>query len=89
MEDVAWNVTRMTLDRHYRTYEQYCEDEVRTFLANPEEQFQIGAWNLGAGTAYCSFDAFVVEDNGLITARWPGDSYLLARKVIDALWKDK
>jgi len=86
MEDVAWNVTRLTLDKHYRTYEQYCEDEVRTFLSNPEEQFQIGPWSLATGTAYNSDDAFVVEDGNLITGRWPGDAFLLPRKVIDSLW---
>jgi len=89
MEDVAWNVTRMTLDRHYRTYELYCEDEVRTFLEKPEEQFIIGPWSLSSGTEYGSDDAFVVEDVGLISARWPGDSFLLARKLIEKLWNNQ
>jgi len=89
MEDVAWNVTRLSLNKHYRTYEQYCEDEVRTFLSKAEEQFQIGPWSLALGTAYDSDDAFVVEDEGIITARWPGDAFLLARKVIERLWNTR
>ncbi|MEU1164378.1 hypothetical protein ABZ372_28815 [Streptomyces sp. NPDC005921] len=29
--------------------------------------------------------AFVVEDGGYLSARWPGDAYLFARRYLDLL----
>jgi len=86
MEDIAWNVTRLTMDKHYRTYEMYCEDEVRSFQST-NQQYQVGPTSLTACTAYSGDGAFVVEDVGVVSARWPGDAYLLARKTIEAIWK--
>jgi hypothetical protein len=37
------------------------------------------------GTETDDRPAFVVEDGRYLSARWPGDAYLFARKLIDRL----
>jgi putative intracellular protease/amidase len=82
MEGLAYGLTFWKLGRYYRTYPAYVEDEVRAALASPG-QFLRGPITLGArGTASDDRAAFVVEDRNYLSARWPGDAYLLARKLI-------
>ena len=58
---------------------------MRAALASPS-QFQRGPITLGArGSATDDRAAFVVEDGNYLSARWPGDAYLLARKLIALL----
>ncbi len=85
MEALAYALTFWKLGRYYRTYPAYVEDEVRAALASPW-QFQRGPITLGArGSATDDRAAFVVEDGNYLSARWPGDAYLLARKLIARL----
>jgi len=85
MERVAYYLTAWKLGRHYRTYDAYVEDEVVDALASAED-FVRGPISLVArGTRDDHAPAFVVEDGHYISARWPGDSYLVADRFGDLL----
>jgi putative intracellular protease/amidase len=77
MERSAYYLTAWRLGRYYRTYRAYVEDEVRGALADPA-QFVRGPRTTRRGTATDHADAFVVQDGGYLSARWPGDAYLFA-----------
>ena len=86
MERTAYFVTAWKLGRYYRTYDAYVEDEVHAALANAEAQFVRGPRVLSRrGTADDDSAAFVVEDGRYVSARWPGDAYLFAKKLIERL----
>lgn len=81
MERGAYLLTFWKLGDYYRTYPVYVEDEVKSVLADPARQFVRGPLALGArGTADDDGPAFVVEDGRYLSARWPGDAYLFARR---------
>jgi putative intracellular protease/amidase len=81
MERAAYLATAWRLGRYYRTYPAYVEDEVKAALNTPARQFQRGPVVLSKrGTADDDSPAFVVEDGNYVSARWPGDSYLFARR---------
>lgn len=85
MEALAYGLTFWKVGRYYRTYPAYVEDEVRAALASPE-QFLRGPLTLGArGTAHDDRAAFVAEDGNMLSARWPGDAHLFARKLLERL----
>lgn len=85
MERSAFLATFWRRGRYYRTYPAYVEDEVVAALARPED-FERGPRTLSKrGTRQDHTDAFVVEDGRYISARWPGDAYLLADKLIARL----
>ena len=85
MEALAYCLSFWKLGRYYRTYPAYVEDEVRAALASPR-QFQRGPLTLGSrGSASDDRAAFVVEDRNYLSARWPGDAYLLARRLVGLL----
>ena len=85
MEALAYGRTAWKLGRYYRTYPASVEDEVRAALASPA-QFARGPITLGArGTATDDRAAFVVEDGKYLSARWPGDAHLFARRFVDLL----
>jgi len=85
MEGLAYSLSFWKLGRYYRTYPAYVEDEVRASLASPKD-FVRGPITLGTrGSATSDRGAFVCEDGNYISARWPGDAYLFARKLIERL----
>lgn len=85
MERVAYGLTAWKLGRYYRTYPEYVEDEVRSALAEAEH-FHRGPTHLMArGTRDDHGPAFVVEDGAYVSARWPGDAYLIAERFLDRL----
>lgn len=85
MEKIAYYLTAWKLGRHYRTYDAYVEEEVVDALASAED-FVRGPISLVArGTRDDHTPAFVVEDGNYISARWPGDSYLVAERFGDLL----
>lgn len=85
MERSAYLATFWRLGRYYRTYDAYVEDEVRAALAAPEG-FVRGPRVLSKrGTRDDDTAAFVVEDGAYVSARWPGDSYLIAKKLLERL----
>lgn len=86
MERGAYLATAWRHGRYYRTYPEYVEDEVRAALDRPERQFERGPRVLSArGTAADDAPTFVVQDGRYVSARWPGDAYAFARRLIDLL----
>jgi putative intracellular protease/amidase len=85
MERSAYLATAWRLGRYYRTYPAYVEEEVVAALGD-SGRFVRGPRVLSArGTATDDSPAFTVEDGAYVSARWPGDSYLYARKFIERL----
>jgi putative intracellular protease/amidase len=81
MERSAYLATGWRLGRYYRTYPAYVEDEVKAALDDPARQFERGPLVLAArGTASDDGPAFTVSDGNYVSARWPGDAYLFARR---------
>jgi putative intracellular protease/amidase len=81
MERGAYLMTFWKLGRYYRTYPAYVEDEVRSALDTPREQFERGPLVVKKrGTEGDDVGAFIVEDGRYVSARWPGDAYLFARR---------
>jgi len=85
MERSAFLATFWRRGRYYRTYPAYVEDEVVAALARPED-FERGPRELSRrGTRDDHSHAFVVEDGRYVSARWPGDAYLFAERLIARL----
>ncbi|HZS41837.1 MAG TPA: type 1 glutamine amidotransferase domain-containing protein [Polyangia bacterium] len=86
MERSAYLLTAWKLGRYYRTYPAYVEDEVKAALDDAQAQFVRGPRVLTKrGTADDDRAALTVEDGRYVSARWPGDAYLFARKLIERL----
>jgi putative intracellular protease/amidase len=86
MERGAYLATFWKLGRYYRTYDAYVEDEVKSALSEPTNQFERGPRVLGnRGIAGEEAHAFVVEDGQYLSARWPGDAYVFARRFLSLL----
>jgi putative intracellular protease/amidase len=86
MERTAFLITFWKLGRYYRTYPAYVEDEVKAALEDPARQFARGPRVISErGTAENDRPAFVVEDGRYLSARWPGDAYLFARRFLARL----
>lgn len=84
-ERTAFLLTAWRLGRYYRTYPAYVEDEVKASLDDPD-QFEHGPRVLAKrGTATDDVPAFVVQDGNYLSARWPGDAYLFARRFLAML----
>ncbi len=88
MERTAFFITAWKLGRYYRTYPAYVEDEVRAALSS-EGEFVRGPRTLTKrGTDHDDHAAFVVEDGAYVSARWPGDAYLFAKRLLALLGQD-
>lgn len=85
MERSAYLATCWKLGDYYRTYPEYVEDEVKAALADSTLQFERGPLSLARGTDHDDRHAFVVEDGHYLSARWPGDAYLFARRFMARL----
>jgi putative intracellular protease/amidase len=86
MERTAWMITAWKLGSYYRTYPEYVEDEVRAALDDAQIQFDRGPRVLTKkGTRDDDSAAFVVEDGSYLSARWPGDAYLLGKMLVNKL----
>lgn len=95
-ELIAFNMTRIYLGDYYLTYPITVEDEVLSVLNSPA-QFHHGKF----GKSYLTVglikkdtpkkleDGFVVIDQNLITARWPGDAHRFANEFIKLLHKGR
>ncbi len=84
-ERSAYFLTAWRLGRYYRTYPAYVQDEVEAAL-DDARQFEPGPPVLSRrGTADDDSPAFVVEDGNYVSARWPGDAYLFARRFLALL----
>jgi putative intracellular protease/amidase len=88
MERSAYYLTAWRRGRYYRTYPAYVQDEVVAVLDDPG-QFERGPIELRRrGTATDDTPAFVVQDGSYLSARWPGDAYLFARRFAAMLATD-
>ncbi len=83
-ELMAWALTCLWLKDYYRTYQETVESEVKRCLASPEDfisgplpVFRDNPNNLNHG--------FVVVDENVLTARWPGDAHLFGTKFLELL----
>ncbi|HEY4239084.1 MAG TPA: type 1 glutamine amidotransferase domain-containing protein [Kofleriaceae bacterium] len=85
MERSAFLSTFWRRGRYYRTYPAYVEDEVRGALAKPEDFVRGPKTLTKRGTRDDDTHAFVVEDGRYVSARWPGDAYLIAKQLIARL----
>lgn len=74
MEKFAFFMTWPILGRYFRTYSDYCVDDVIHRLKSPD-QYHTGPW-LGEY-------AFVDPDFRYVSARFPGDAKLFAQKLIE------
>ena len=83
-ERTAYYLTAWRLGRYYRTYPTYVQDEVTEALG-PTGTFERGPLGSKRGTAADDRPAFVVSDGRYVSARWPGDAYLLAKRFIALL----
>lgn len=81
MERSAYLMTAWKLGRYYRTYPAYVADEVAAAAGDYER----GPVGLARGTADDDGPAFVVQDGNYLSARWPGDAYLFARRFATML----
>ena len=85
MERSAYLATAWRLGRYYRTYPAYVEDEVRGALRDPGD-FVRGPRVLSRrGTEIDDGPSFFVRDDNYVSARWPGDAYLFAKRFADRL----
>ena len=84
LERGAYYLTAWRLGRYYRTYPAYVEDEVRAALGDPA-LFERGPLAVARGTMTDDRAAFVVEDGNYLSARWPGDAYLFAKRFLALL----
>jgi putative intracellular protease/amidase len=85
MERSAYLATAWRLGRYYRTYPAYVEDEVRGALRDPGD-FVRGPRVLSRrGTETDDGPSFFVRDDNYVSARWPGDAYLFAKRFADRL----
>ena len=85
MERVAYYLTAWKLGRHYRTYDAYVEDEVVSALASPNDFLRGPVSLVARGPRDDHSPAFVIRDGHYVSARWPGDSFLLAERFCDLL----
>lgn len=75
LERLAYYLTFWKVGRYYRTYPEYVQDEVVRALTSRRDYLTGGSiWK-----------PFTVEDGNLITARWPNDVHLFARKLVDKI----
>lgn len=81
-ERTAFLLTAWRLGRYYRTYPAYVEDEVTASLDDPDQFEQGPRVYAKRGTAVDDAPAFVVQDGNYVSARWPGDAYLFARRFL-------
>ena len=84
LERGAYYLTAWRLGRYYRTYPQYVQDEVMAALQDPS-LFHRGPRTTARGTMTDDRPAFVVEDANYLSARWPGDAYLFAKRFLALL----
>ena len=79
MERGGYLLTAWRLGRYYRTYPAYVQDEVVAALGG-RDGFERGPRSTKRGTLEDDSEAFVVQDGNYLSARWPGDAYLFAKR---------
>lgn len=85
MEMTAWAITAWKLGRYYRTYDVTVQDEVVAALASPSDFVRGPVALMARGTDLDDGPAFTVQDGNYVSARWPGDAYLLSKRLLSML----
>ena len=83
-EDIAVALTRRALPGHYRTYPESVEAEVTRALG-AKGMFERGPLIPRYASARSPHAGFVVQDLRYLSARWPGDAWTLAERMLDLL----
>lgn len=74
-ELLAWYLTKKKMGDYYRTYSNTTvEEEVKSFLTSPQD-FLSGPPTVFRDSSKKLWPGFVVRDENLVTARWPGDAH--------------
>lgn len=82
LERTAYLLTFWKLGRYYRTYDAYVEDEVKAALADAK-QFDTGPLVLSTpNRASADAKGWAIEDRNYVSARWPGDAWVFARRLL-------
>jgi protease I len=84
MEELAVRLTARALPGHYRTYPEWVETEVKR-LIEPAGRFERGPLLPRFADAKHPHAGFVVQDLSYLSARWPGDAWTLALRLLDLL----
>lgn len=83
-EAIAIALTSRALPGHYRTYPESVEAEV-TRLIGPSGKFERGPLLPRYASASSPEAGFVVRDGHYLSARWPGDAWTLALRLLELL----
>ena len=84
MEEISVRLTATALPRHYRTYPISVEDEVRQRLG-PGGRFERGGLFPRYSGSKTPDAGFVLRDGHYLSARWPGDAWTLAVRLMELL----
>lgn len=82
MEVAAYAMTFMKHGRHYRTYDAYLEDEVKSLLEDAAH-FERGPLVLSAVPR--PEHGFALENGHYVSSRFPGDAWVFGRKLVEKL----
>jgi protease I len=83
-EAIAIRLTSRALPGHYRTYPESVEAEV-TRLIGSNGKFERGPLLPRYASASAPEAGFVVRDGNYLSARWPGDAWTLALRLLELL----
>ena len=84
MEEISVRLTNRALPGHYRTYPISVEDEVRQRI-RPGGRFERGGLFPRYSSGKAPEAGFVLRDGHYLSARWPGDAWTLAVRLLDLL----
>ena len=84
MEEIAVRLTSRALPGHYRTYALSVEEEVRERI-KPGGRFQRGGLFPRYSGSKAPEAGFVLRDGNYVSARWPGDAWTLAVRLLELL----
>lgn len=80
----AWLLTCLWLGDYYRTYPQFMQQELQSYLQENDD-FKSGPMPLLRDTATNFKAGFTVRDGNYLSARWPGDVHLFASEFLKML----
>ena len=84
MEEIAVRLTSRALPGHYRTYAMSVEEEVRERI-KPGGRFKRGGLFPRYSGSKAPEAGFVLRDGNYVSARWPGDAWTLAVRLLELL----
>ena len=84
MEEISVRLTAKALPGHYRTYPISVEDEVRQRI-KPGGRFERGGLFPRYSGSKAPEAGFVLRDGHYLSARWPGDAWTLAVRLLELL----